>query len=98
MLLRLGRLLRMTGRDIVVLWYACRHPATPRALKLAALLAGLYVISPIDILPDWMALLGWADDVTLLALAVPALLRLMPAPVLADAQAAAARRGWRTQF
>ena len=91
MLIRLGRLLRMTGRDIVVLWYVCRHPATPRMLKLGALLAGMYVLSPVDLLPDWVPLLGWADDVTLLALAVPALLNLVPGPVLAEARAAAAR-------
>lgn len=93
MLLRLGRFLRMAGRDLVVLWYACRNPAAPRALKLAALLLALYVMSPLDVLPDWFAVLGWIDDITLLALAVPALLNLMPEPVLAQAHGTAAR--WR---
>lgn len=91
MLIRLGRLLRTVGRELVVLWFACRHPATPRSVKLAALLMAAYVLSPIDILPDWIALLGWADDVTLLALAVPALLRRVPQQVLAQARERAAR-------
>lgn len=89
MLIRLGRLIRTAGRDIVVLWHACRHPGTPRLVKLAALLSALYVLSPIDIIPDWLVLFGWADDVTLLALAIPLLLNLIPEPVLAQARAAA---------
>lgn len=89
MFLRLGRLFRTVGREILVLWYACRNPTTPAVLKFAALLLGLYVLSPIDILPDWLALLGLTDDVALLALGVPALLRMMPAHVVQQAQAAA---------
>lgn len=92
---RLGRLLRTTGRDLVVLWHACRHPATPRALKVLALLMAFYVLSPIDLIPDGLPLLGWADDVTLLAFAIPALLAMVPEPVLASARAAAAR--WMTR-
>lgn len=89
MLIRVGRLIRAAGRDIVVLWHACRHPGTPRIVKLAALLCALYVLSPIDIFPDWMVLFGWTDDVALLALALPMLLNLIPEPILAQARAAA---------
>lgn len=89
MFLRLGRLFRAVGREILVLWYACRNPATPFRLKLVAILLGLYVFSPIDIIPDWLALLGLVDDVTLLALGIPALLKFVPEPVLHDARSAA---------
>jgi len=92
MLVRLGRLLRVAGRDLMVLWFACRHPATPRPIKVAALLLVLYVFSPLDVLPDWLAVLGWVDDITLLTLAVPALLGRVPPSVLEQARAAAA--GW----
>jgi len=98
MFLRLGRLFRAVGRDIVVLWYACRHPATPLRFKLLALLIGLYVLSPVDMLPDWLALLGWFDDVTLLALGIPALLKFAPAGVLQQARAAAERLLSRSRF
>lgn len=91
MLFRLGRLVRTVGRDLVVLWYACRNPATPLVLKLAALLVAVYAISPVDVVPDWLPLLGWVDDVTLLALAIPALLTLVPEPVLSHARGEAAR-------
>lgn len=86
MLFRLTRLFRAAGRDIVVLWYACRHPGAPLLLKVVALLLAMYVISPIDLVPDWLALLGWVDDLTLLALVIPALLAWVPEPVLRDAR------------
>lgn len=91
MFLRLGRLFRTMGREILVLWYACRNPETPAVFKIAALMLGFYVLSPIDVLPDWLALLGLTDDVAILALGVPALLRMMPASVLQQAHAAADR-------
>lgn len=97
MFFRLGRLVRAVGRDIVVLWYASRHPATPRVMKLAALVLALYVLSPIDLIPDWLTVLGLVDDVSLLALGIPALLRMMPEQALHDARLAA--DGWlRSKF
>lgn len=92
MFFRLGRLFRAVGRDIVVLWYASRHPATPRLMKFGALLLALYILSPVDLIPDWLAVLGWVDDVSLIALGIPALLRLMPETALREARAAA--DGW----
>lgn len=97
MLLRLRRLLRTVGRDIVVFWYASRHPATPRLMKFGALLLALYIISPIDLIPEWLAVLGIVDDVTLIALGIPAFLNLMPEQAVQDARVAA--DGWlRTKF
>ena len=91
MFFRLGRLFRAVGRDIVVLWYAFRHPSTPLVFKVAALLLGLYVLSPVDLVPDWLALFGWFDDVTLLALGIPLLLKFAPSGVLQEARSAAER-------
>ena len=89
MLRRLRRLLRALGRDAVVLWYACRHPAAPRLLKLGTALLALYVLSPVDLIPDWFVLLGWVDDASVVAFGIPALLKLAPAETLRDARAAA---------
>ena len=89
MFLRLGRLFRAVGRDIIVLLYASRKSATPFRVKLVAILLGLYVFSPIDIVPDWLALLGLVDDVTLLALGIPLLLKFIPDSALQDARIAA---------
>ncbi|TFW03244.1 DUF1232 domain-containing protein [Oxalobacteraceae bacterium OM1] len=88
---RLRRLLRLLTRDGILLWHACRHPQAPGKLRLAALLLVLYVLSPIDLIPDWIPVLGWLDDVTILAFAVPFLLRFMPPSVMADAAGATDR-------
>lgn len=91
MLLRLRRLLTSTGRELAVLWYACRHPDTPLPIKLGAVLLAVYFFSPIDIMPDALPLLGWADDVTLIAFLVPALVKLVPTSVLHTARSGADR-------
>lgn len=91
MFFRLGRLIRAVGRDIVVLWYACRNPATPILLKLGAVLVALYLISPIDLIPDWLALLGVIDDIMLVALGISALLRFVPESALREARTQADR-------
>jgi uncharacterized membrane protein YkvA (DUF1232 family) len=91
MLFRLSRLLKSTGRELLVLWYACRHPNTPLPIKLGALLLAAYFISPIDILPDTFPLLGWIDDVTLLALLIPALTKRVPRAILNSAHTGADR-------
>lgn len=88
MLARLRRLFKATGREIAVLWYACRNPGTPLPVKLAAGLLAVYVINPIDFIPDALPILGWIDDVTLLAFGIPALLKLIPEPALNEARAA----------
>lgn len=91
MFFRLGRLVRAAGRDIVVLWYACRNPRTPALVKLISIVLALYLISPVDLLPDTLPILGWLDDATLLALTIPALLKLAPQAALQDAHEAADR-------
>ena len=91
MFLRFRRLIRAAGRDVVVLWYACRNPKTPAMVKLISILLALYVFSPIDLAPDTLPVLGWLDDATLLALGLPALLKLIPQAALRDAQNAANR-------
>ena len=89
MFYRLRKLFRSAGRDLVVLWYACRNQRTPGMIKLAAILLGIYVFSPIDLIPDTLPVIGWVDDVTLLALAIPALLRMAPSESLHEAHVAA---------
>jgi uncharacterized membrane protein YkvA (DUF1232 family) len=92
MFLRILRLLRAVGRNAIVLWYACRHRETPVSLKVGAILLVLYAISPIDLIPDWFPILGWIDDVTILAIGIPWILRRVPPHVLEEATAAAG--GW----
>jgi uncharacterized membrane protein YkvA (DUF1232 family) len=91
MLTRLLILFKATGRDTAVLWYACKNPETPLVVKACAVLMAVYVVSPVDLITDALPILGWIDDVALLAFGVPALLKRLPPPIMRDAQAAAER-------
>lgn len=68
-------------------WYAFRHPATPPLGKFALLIIALYLISPIDLIPDTLPVLGWLDDFALAGFILPALLRWLPGTVQAHAHA-----------
>ena len=90
--LRIRRLFRTTGREALILWYAFRNPATPGAIKLSSVLLLAYLLSPIDLLPDFAPLLGWADDLAVLMLGSPFLVSKLPVHVMADAARKADRR------
>jgi uncharacterized membrane protein YkvA (DUF1232 family) len=61
------------------LWRAWRHPATPAWFKGGTLLLALYLLSPVDLLPDAIPVLGVVDDLVLLPLALRWLLSRLPA-------------------
>lgn len=77
-------------RDVLTVWHAARDPRTPWALRLLALLVAAYALSPIDLIPDFIPVLGYLDDVVLVPLGLLLVLRLLPPAVLADARASAA--------
>lgn len=60
------------------LWFAVRRPAAPTWLKVASALVVLYVLSPIDLIPDAIPLLGVVDDIVLVPLAMRWLLARLP--------------------
>jgi uncharacterized membrane protein YkvA (DUF1232 family) len=63
-----------------------RHdPRIPRRAKVAILLAGLWVLSPIDLLPEFLPVIGPLDDVLVVALALRYAARSVPRPVLLEA-------------
>ena len=66
------------------LWFAVRHPAAPSWLKVASGLMVLYVISPIDLIPDAIPILGLVDDIVLVPLAMRWLLQRLPAGLAAE--------------
>lgn len=77
-------------RDILALWYCYRDPRTPLAAKLMAMLIVGYALSPIDLIPDFIPVLGYLDDLILLPAAIYFTLKLIPAEVLQDGRAQAA--------
>jgi uncharacterized membrane protein YkvA (DUF1232 family) len=94
-LARLERWARAVRRDVHALWLAARDPRTPWHAKALALVVAAYALSPIDLIPDVVPVLGYLDDAILLPLGVMLAIRLVPAEVLLDcrarAEAAAAR-------
>ena len=87
-LLRLRRMFRAAGRDALIVFFAIRDPRTPRRLKLAAVAALAWIFSPVDPLPD-LPLIGWVDDLLVFSVALPLIMRKLPAPVLMSAVARA---------
>jgi len=65
--------------EVLALWHLVRHPGTPRLPKLVALLVLAYALSPIDLIPDFIPVLGQLDDLVLVPLALHWLVRLVPA-------------------
>ena len=68
---------------------AARDPRTPWYAKAFALLIAAYALSPIDLIPDFIPVLGYLDEVVLLPLAILLAVRLVPAEVMAEHRAAA---------
>ena len=81
---RLSLLWTVVRGDARLLWRALRHPQAPGWLKPAALLLVVYVISPIDFIPDVIPVLGVMDDIVLIPLAIRFLLDRLPAALRAD--------------
>ncbi|NVM90973.1 YkvA family protein [Variovorax sp. UC74_104] len=75
---------RRLKRDGVTLWFACRHAATPWYAKALGMFVVAYALSPIDLIPDFVPVLGYVDDVLLLPGLIWLTIRLIPAPVLAE--------------
>ena len=89
LLKRLTVLWSVLRGDARQLWFAVRHPAAPGWLKLGAALVVLYVISPIDLIPDAIPVIGVMDDLVLVPLAIRWLLKLLPPEI---ARATSTRR------
>jgi uncharacterized membrane protein YkvA (DUF1232 family) len=87
---RLRRWARAIKRDAVSLWFACRDARTPWAVKALCAFVVAYALSPIDLIPDFVPVLGYLDDVLLLPGLVWLAIRLLPSTVLHDCRARAA--------
>ena len=76
-------------RDGLALYVAARHPRTPWFAKLLAFLVAAYALSPIDLIPDVIPVLGMLDEVILLPIAIALIARLIPMEIMAESRAAA---------
>jgi uncharacterized membrane protein YkvA (DUF1232 family) len=80
---------RSLKRDVVAIALAVRDPRVPWYAKVAGACVVAYALSPIDLIPDFVPVLGYLDDLVLVPLGLMLVLRLIPAHVLAEHRAAA---------
>ncbi len=74
-------------RETFTLYLACRHPRVPWYAKLLALIVVAYALSPIDLIPDFIPVIGYLDDLILIPLGLMLVIRFIPADVLAECRA-----------
>ena len=65
--------------DAKRLWYALGHPESPGWLKAGTVALVLYLVSPIDLIPDFIPVLGWIDDLVIVPMLVSWITSLLPA-------------------
>jgi uncharacterized membrane protein YkvA (DUF1232 family) len=92
MLARLRSRASALKADTYALYLACRDPRVPWVAKALAAVTVAYALSPIDLIPDFIPLLGHLDDLVLVPLGLALAIRLIPPSVLAEHRAEAARR------
>ncbi len=89
--------LRSLVRDVVVMFSAMRDPRVPWSAKLVGVISVLYVILPVDLIPDFIPVIGWLDDMAALPLASYLFQRLTAAPVMDELRTRAdSRLSWLT--
>jgi uncharacterized membrane protein YkvA (DUF1232 family) len=71
-------------RDAITLWFAKSHPRTPWGAKALGVFVVAYALSPIDLIPDFIPVLGYLDDLILLPVLIWTTVRMLPADVLTE--------------
>jgi uncharacterized membrane protein YkvA (DUF1232 family) len=90
LLVALQQWARAIKRDIIALWLGTRDPRVPLLAKLAGGFVAAYALSPIDLIPDFIPILGYLDDMILVPLGIMAVVRMIPREVIADLRQQAA--------
>lgn len=79
-------------KELLLAWAIVRDVRTPASAKLVTIAAVLYVISPVDLVPDFIPILGWIDDGLVAMLLLKWAQRLLPADLLSSLKAALDQR------
>src|SRR6202023_1546502 len=82
-----GRSLR---QEVLAIYFAARDPRTPWYAKALALCVAGYALSPIDLIPDFVPVLGYLDDVIIVPLGILIVVKLIPPEIIAEHRALAA--------
>lgn len=90
MLERAKQWARVLKRDVLALWIAARDSRTPWYAKLAAGAVAAYALSPIDLIPDFIPILGYLDDLIIVPLGILLVVKLISPGLMAEYRAMAA--------
>jgi uncharacterized membrane protein YkvA (DUF1232 family) len=75
---------RAIRRDVVALYLAAQDARTPKLAKFVALAVAVYALSPIDLIPDFIPVLGQLDDIIIVPLGILIAIQLIPKAVMAE--------------
>ncbi len=78
---------RRLKAEVFALYLAARHPDTPWYAKLFVAAIVAYALSPIDLIPDFIPIVGYLDDLVLIPIGIALAVKLVPPPVLAECRA-----------
>ncbi|KLI63723.1 YkvA family protein [Aurantiacibacter marinus] len=82
-------------RDVVALWIAARNRRTPWIARLIAGIVAAYALSPVDLIPDFIPIIGYLDDLIIVPLGIALVVRTIPAELMAEFRAEALERSGR---
>ena len=90
MAIRLKEWARLVKRDVHALYLASRDARVPWYAKVLAMAVAAYALSPIDLIPDFIPVLGYLDDIIIVPLGILLVVRLIPPEIMAEHRKAAA--------
>jgi uncharacterized membrane protein YkvA (DUF1232 family) len=90
MFARLQDWARSIKRDVHAIYLASRDPRVPRHAKWLAVVVAGYALSPIDLIPDFIPVFGYLDDLVIVPLGILLVVRMIPPDVMAEHRATAA--------
>ena len=82
---------RNIKRDVHAVWLAARDPRTPLVAKVLAMIVAAYAVSPIDLIPDFIPVMGYLDDLIIVPLGIMLVVRLIPPEVMREHRETAAQ-------
>ena len=88
----------MLKKEIIILYYAMKDKRTTLLSKIPALVSVLYLLSPIDLIPDIIPFAGYLDDLVVVPLLLNLSIRLLPEEVRAESMVLASRNKRKFQF
>ena len=83
---------RKIKRDVVALWIAARDPRVPWYAKATAGAIAAYALSPVDLIPDFIPIIGYLDDLLIVPVGIMIAVKLVPADLMREFREEAMRR------